>query len=56
MYVYRLSEGTLTLTNSVDPDQTPHNTASGQGLHSFHQMQEFLLKSVYLNTPDTPLN
>ena len=29
-------------TNSVDPDQTPHNAASDQGLHCFPLTQQFL--------------
>ena len=35
----------------LDPDQTPQNTASDQGLHSL----EFLSKMKWKNTPDTPL-
>ena len=27
--------------NSVDPDQTPQNTASDQGLHCLHHMADF---------------
>ena len=31
-----------TLANSVDPDQTPQNTASDQGLQYLHLKQGFL--------------
>ena len=31
---------TGTLANSADPDQTPMNAASGQGLHCLLKLQE----------------
>ena len=31
-----------TLANSVEPDQTPQNAASNQGLHCLHLIKEFL--------------
>ena len=31
-----------TLANSTDPDQTPQNAASYQGLHRLHLLQELL--------------
>ena len=34
VYVQRPVKGTL--ANSVEPDQTPQNAASGQGLHCLH--------------------
>ena len=30
-----------TLASSVDPDQSPHNAASDQGLHCLHYLQAF---------------
>ena len=30
------------LANNEDPDKTPQNAASDQGLHSLHKIQEFL--------------
>ena len=35
---------TGTLANSVDPDQTPQNAASDQGLHCLLELQEVQVK------------
>ena len=35
------------MVNSATPDQTPHNTASYQGLHCLHSLQEFLYIYIY---------
>ena len=42
IYAYRLIKWTL--TNSVDPDQTPQNAVSDQGLHCLHLILEFSIK------------
>ena len=44
-----------TLANNLDPDQTPQNAASDQGLHCSHKTQEFLLNFVIIKTNQTPL-
>ena len=42
-----------TLTNSVDPDQTPQNAASDQDLHCLRLLQTFFLKhGNFKNLPD----
>ena len=51
MYMYTWSPIKGTLANSVDPDQTPQNAASDQGLHCLHLVQEFLS----IVKPQTPL-
>ena len=39
-----------TWTNSVDPDQTPQNAASDQGLHCLPLTQQFSIHSRVVNT------
>ena len=43
------------MANSEDPDQTPQNAASDQGLHCLHQIQEFLLNVAIIKTNQTRL-
>ena len=52
---FRLASHERDLANSVDPDQTPQNAASDQGLHFLHLVQEFLLNMVVTETNQTPL-
>ena len=44
-----------TLSNSVDPDQTPQNAASDQGLHCLDLGKEFLYNMVTIITNQTLL-
>ena len=53
IYAKRPIKGTL--TNIADPDQTPQNAASDQGLHCLHYIQEFLQNiAIVKNKPDSP--
>ena len=40
--IYPKYPARLTLANSVDPDQTPQNAASDQGLHRLPLIQKYL--------------
>ena len=41
------------LANSIDPDQTPQNEATDQGLHCLHGVQKFLFKGNNENNHTT---
>ena len=41
--------------DSVDPDQTPQNAASDQGLHCLHLVRKFLQNMIIIKTNQTPL-
>ena len=41
---YRMYSDRQAWANSVDPDETPQNAASHQGLHCFPLIQQFLDK------------
>ena len=43
------------IANSVDPDQTPQNAASDQGVHCLHLVQKFLLNTIIIKSNQTPL-
>ena len=43
-----------TPANSVDPDQTPQNAASDEGLHCLLYIQKFL-RNIIIKTNQTPL-
>ena len=43
----------MELANSVDPDQTPRNAASDQGLPCLHFGQELILNMVTIKTIQT---
>ena len=45
----------MMLTNIVDPDQTPQNAASDQGLHCLHSVQEFLQHMIIIAINQTPV-
>ena len=53
IYAWRPIKGTL--ANSVHQDQTPQNASSDHDLHCLHQIQDFHLNMVIIQTNQTPL-